>query len=114
MSWMLLHRCEHPLHAFLVQVLVLIKVVYGIVITVGHIPGVLNVYADAASRGFQLPNGQGPALRAFLEPQRRLPLPRRLMTDIVAIATKPSSTTSTQTLSALMALDGVRGWILQH
>jgi len=114
MSWMLLHRSVHPLHAFLVQVFALTKVLFGIVVTVGHIPGVLNVYADAASRRFQLSNGQGPALRAFLEPQCRLCLPRLLMTDIVGIATRPSTNTSTQTLSALTALDGVRGWISQH
>jgi len=50
MSWMLMHRVEHPLHLFLCQVLSLLRVMFNITLTVGHIPGVKNVVADAASR----------------------------------------------------------------
>ena len=114
MPWMLTNRAVYPLHVFLVQVMALLKVSLGITATVGHIPGTLNVYADAASRAFQLPNGQGPAMRVAMNHLPRLPLPTGLMEDIVLIATKPSTTTSTQTLSALTALAGVRGWILQR
>jgi hypothetical protein len=114
MSWMLKHRAAHPLHAFLVQVFALLKVLFSIVVTAGHIPGVLNVYADAASRQFRLANGRGPELKATLESLPLLPFPKSLSDDIKTTAMLPSVSTSTQTLSALTALAGVRGWASQQ
>ena len=33
----------------------------------GHVPGVVNINADATSRQFQLTNGRGPAIMAEIE-----------------------------------------------
>ena len=52
-----------------------LKVTYNVTVTMGHVPGVMNVYADAASRQFKLPNGQGPAIRAEMQKRPRIPWP---------------------------------------
>jgi hypothetical protein len=65
-SWMTKHRAAHPLHLFLLQVFAHLQLISGVLITVGHIPGAVNIYADAASRSFQVPDG--PRIRAFLLP----------------------------------------------
>ena len=54
-----MHRVEHPLHLFLCQVLSLLRVMFNITLTVGHIPGVKNVVADAAIRQFDQPERDG-------------------------------------------------------
>ena len=113
MSWMLRHRAHHPLHLFLLQVLTFIKVTFNVTVTVGHIPGVVNIYADAASRKFNLDNGSGPRLQGEMESLPRLPWPTALMRDISLAATQPLPDTSSQAHAALTALDGVHGWIVQ-
>jgi len=108
-SWMLKHRSDHPLHAFLLQIYVLLQVQYRLTVTVGHYPGCINVYADAASRKFKVPNGE--RYRAELSLLPCLPYPTHLIHDISAIARQPFSTISSLALAALTSLDGVRGWI---
>ena len=80
----------------------------------GHVPGVVNIYADAASRQFQLANGQGPAIQAEMEKLPRIPWPDGLLSDINRTAMSRSSATSSQVHAALTALDGVRGWIMRE
>ena len=75
LSWMTMNRSHHPLHLYLLQVVTFLKVTYNVTVTMGHVPGVVNVYADAASRQFLLSNGQGPAIRAEMQ---KLPLANRL------------------------------------
>ena len=70
---MLTHRAHHPLHLYLLQVVAFVKITYNVTVTAGHVPGVVNVYADAASRAFKLDNGQGPRLREELSRLPRLP-----------------------------------------
>ena len=106
---MLRHRAHHPLHLFLLQVLTFIKVTFNVTVTVGHIPGVVNIYADAASRKFNLVNGSGPRLQGEMAALPRLPWPTALMRDISLAATQPLPDTSSQAHPALTALDGVHG-----
>ncbi len=54
---MMMNRSHHPLHLYLLQVVTFLKVTYNVTVTMGHVPGVVNIYADAASRQFKLPNG---------------------------------------------------------
>ena len=114
LSWMMTHRAHHPIHLYLLQVLAFIKVTFNVTVTAGHVPGVVNVYADAASRHFHLDNGQGSRLRREMNLLPRLPWPVALMTDINRVAMRRCSTTSTRTQDALTALDGVRGWSMQQ
>jgi len=111
-SWMLKHRSDHPLHAFLLQLYVLLRVQYRLSVTVGHYPGCINVYADAASRKFRVPNGD--QYREELSHLPTLPYPPHLIRDISAIARLPSSTTSSLVLAVLTSLGGVRGWIMRE
>jgi hypothetical protein len=114
LSWMLTHRAHHPLHLYLLQVVAFVKITYNVTVTAGHVPGVVNVYADAASRDFKLDNGQGPRLRKEMSLLPRLPWPTGLMADINRVAMSRCSITSTRTHDALMALGGVRGWITRQ
>jgi len=114
LSWMMTHRAHHPIHLYLLQVLAFIKVTFNVTVTAGHVPGVVNVYADAASRHFHLDNGQGSRLRREMNLLPRLPWPDVLMKNISAVAMRRCSTTSTRTRDALTALDGVRGWSMQQ
>jgi hypothetical protein len=111
-SWMNRHRANHPLHAFLLQMFVLLQVQHRIVVTVGHYPGVINVYADAASRKFNVPRGE--QLREELSCLPLLPYPNHLICDIVGIASRPSANISSLARDALISLDGVRGWITRR
>jgi hypothetical protein len=110
-SWMIKHRANHPLHSFLLQLYVLIQVQHRVTVTVGHYPGCINVYADAASRKFQVPQGEQYRMKLDLLPI--LPYPSRLISDIVAIANTPSVSTSSLARNALISLGGVHGWITQ-
>jgi len=65
-SWITKHRAAHPLHLFLLQVFSHLQLIAGIAVTIGHLPGKINIYADATSRSFLVPNG--PEIRAFLAP----------------------------------------------
>ena len=108
-SWMLCYWSNHPLHSFLIQMFVLLQVQFRIVVTVGHYPGSINVYADAASRKFCVPHGEQYQRELSLLPL--LPYPHCLIQDIVAIATKRLVNTSSLARDALISLGGVHGWI---
>ena len=103
-----------PDDLYLLQVVTFLKVTYNVTVTMGHVPGVVNAYADAASRQFLLPNGQGPAIRAEMQKLPRIPWPTGLLYDINRTAMSRSSPTSSQVHAALTALDGVRGWIMRE
>jgi len=107
---MLTHRAHHPIHLYLLQVVAFLKVTYNVTVTAGHVPGEVNVFADAASRNFLLENGKGPELRRELNLLPRVPWPTGLLTAINAVAMRRCSTTSTRVRDALTALAGVRGW----
>ena len=58
LCWMTTFRAAHPLILFFLQLVSHIQARFCLVITAGHIPGLLNVLADAASRDFACPNGK--------------------------------------------------------
>ena len=57
LCWMTSYRAAHPLVLFFLQLLSHIQARFCLVATAGHIPGLLNVLADAASRDFACLNG---------------------------------------------------------
>ena len=74
LSWMTSHKSQHPLIVHLLRTHSAIQVRHNLLLTMGHIPGVQNTLADAASRGFQTPTGsQSLAALSHLTPQTRLP-----------------------------------------
>ncbi len=104
LSWMRKHRADHPLHLFLLHMFSFIQVRFGVIVTTGHIPGVINIYADAASRAFQCQNGN--LIRDQLSHQLPLlPVPTSFMRDIVKAAKQQSDEVWKSALDALMALD---------
>ena len=108
LSWMRRHRADHPLHMFLLHMFSFIQVRFGLIVTVGHIPGVINIYADAASRDFECSDGK--EIRSQLQNQLPLfPVPISFMRDIVKAATQPCSSTWQLALDALMVLDNATG-----
>ena len=48
-------RSAHPISIMLLQALALVQLRFGVLITIGHVPGVRNEYADALSRSFLVP-----------------------------------------------------------
>ena len=108
LSWMRRHRADHPLHMFLLHMFSFVQVRFGVIVTVGHIPGVINIYADAASRFFDCSIGK--EIRTQLQNQLPLfPVPMSFMRDIVKAATQQCPSTWQLALDALMALDNVTG-----
>ncbi len=54
LSWMTINRSHHPLHLYLLQVATFLNVTYHVTVTMGHVPGVVSISADAASRKLKL------------------------------------------------------------
>ena len=57
LAWATDCRGESGFHTLLIRVLCDLQIATGTLLTVGHVPGVDNVAADAISRGFNVPNG---------------------------------------------------------
>ena len=83
-SWMAKHRAAHPLHLFLLQVFSHLQLITGILVTIGHLPGKVNIYADATSRSFLVPNG--PAIRAFLAPLKQVSCAPALLSTMTTVS----------------------------
>jgi hypothetical protein len=83
-SWMAKHRAAHPLHLFLLQVFSHLQLITGILVTIGHLPGKINIYADATSRSFLVPNG--PAIRAFLAPLTQVSCAPALLSTMTTVS----------------------------
>jgi hypothetical protein len=94
-SWLLRHRAVHPLHLFLLYVFSLVQVRHRVVITVGHVKGSDNQYADAASRTFDCPDGD--RLRKDI-----LPLPRSQFPPTFAASLARWSTTASPSILQLL------------
>ena len=78
------HRAAHPLHLFLLQVFSHLQLITGILVTIGHLPGKINIYADATSRSFLVPNG--PAIRAFLAPLKQVSCAPALLSTMTTVS----------------------------
>jgi hypothetical protein len=86
----------------------LLRVLFNITLTSGHLPGKTNSVADPASRQFdQLEDIK---LLEELSLWPRLPFPSDLTFAIVEAAMPRCEDTSQPVLAVLTALGGVRGW----
>jgi len=74
-SWVQKRRSESPTHAVLMQLTTMLQIEYGCLLTLSHIPGVLNIEADAISRRFQVPNGLNIRERVQILPREKMNLP---------------------------------------
>jgi len=60
------NRAHLPIYSLMLTILTLLQVRYQCLITVGFIKGAHNIFGDATSRNFNVPNGQ--QIRALLDP----------------------------------------------
>ena len=74
LAWLTSHKSSHPLIIHLLHIFSSIQERYNMLVTMGHIPGKINTLADAASRGFQTPEGyQSFQKLCHLVPHTQLP-----------------------------------------
>ena len=108
-SWITKHASTHPLHSFLLQVLSFLQFHYGNIITVGHIPGHQNIFADATSRNFNVVNG--PRIKAFLSQFHQFPTCPPLFDSIHNVAMTPSWPIFALTQKALTAVEQIVSFV---
>jgi hypothetical protein len=58
-------RADSVFHTFLLHLMCDLQVLLRACVTISHVPGLVNRHADAASRNFQVPNGD--SLRREIE-----------------------------------------------
>ena len=102
-SWMTKHKSTHPLHAFLLQIYSLLQFHYGLILTTGYLQGALNIFADGASRQFQVPEGL--RIRAFLNQLVQFQTCLPLLEAVKRVSTSPLKHTSALTLDAVTTLE---------
>ena len=107
LSWLAGRRALSPFHGYIIQLLGHLLLQSGLVLTMGHIPGVENSLADAPSREFDCPSG--PTIHAQLAPHPQLTISKRLLRDTIAISGSPSTSTSTVARAALTTAAHVTG-----
>ena len=74
LSWLTKHKSSHPLVLHLLHVYTRLQVNNHMLLTMGHIPGVKNVVADALSRQYCTPQGEMVRqVLSHLVPHRSLP-----------------------------------------
>ena len=102
-TWLTKFSAVHPLHCCLLQVFGFIQARHHCLITVGHIKGEINTFADAASRNFNCPNGQN--LRQQLNLLPLLPSFSNFILALEDVALTPSFNISQLLTKSLMILD---------
>jgi hypothetical protein len=102
-SWLTTHRADHPLHSFLLQIFGLLQTRYGLIVTVGHIKGQNNIYADAISRNFDCPNAEQSRLHVMTLPQFQAS--QVFISSVLSVARLPSEDTFALTVRALTVLE---------
>jgi hypothetical protein len=100
-------RASHPVAVVLLQMLAFIQLRFGVVVTIGHIPGVRNVYADAISRSFQVPDADRIHNSLLALPHYRLG--PALTPILVRLSMLPSLRPSQILRAGLIALECVIG-----
>ena len=107
LSWLRQYRKRSPFHLRLLLLVSYMQIRYDFVLTGAFIPGVTNIWADAVSRNFAVPNG--PALRqSLLSIPQMHPSPLGLQI-LQSIATGSYTTPSLLARETLIALDGLIG-----
>jgi len=86
----------------------LVQLRFGIVITIGPIPGLENVHSDAVSRRFDVP--QGHTLKQFLQPLPHLDLGSVLTPIFTVLALLPPGRPYSPLAAALTALECLTGF----
>ena len=108
-SWLTRQISTHPLHAFLLQILTHVQVHFGIILTYGYLKGALNIYADAASRHFNVPNGE--VLQSYLSRYKQFPICISYLKQIVSVATTQSLTISQIAVRSHTVAEEIISWI---
>jgi hypothetical protein len=106
-SYIRRNRATHPFHLVLLQVMSLIMVQYGILLTIGHIAGQWNIIADAISREFEVKNGA--TIRESLRRVPRLLLADHALRFLNEVAQGPFLTPLLTVRQSLMVLATVTG-----
>ena len=57
LAWLTSHKSSHPLIIHLLRTLADIQSANGLLVTMGHVPGRVNTFADDSSRGFRTATG---------------------------------------------------------
>jgi hypothetical protein len=109
LSWIRRHRALQPLHYILLQLFALLQMRYGVLVTVAHIPGWANIYADAPSRQFHVDNLDH--IRSVLSLVPELTISSSFTTDIVKLGTAMLDAPSQQVLGGLTLLESAIGAI---
>ena len=109
LSWIRRHRALQPLHYMLLQLFAMLQVHYGVLVTVAHIPGWANVYADAPSRQFHV-DGL-PHILSVLSQVTPLTISNDFIDDIVSLGTATLVAPSAQALGGLTLLESSIGAI---
>lgn len=102
LSWLISHRSQHPVHSFLLQTLSFAMQRSRLLLTFGHVPGVINITADAISRHFLVP--AGPAVRARLTSATLCPASKSFTASLMAVSRSASSTPFDSLRAALTGL----------
>ena len=102
LCWMTTFRAAHPLILFFLQLLSHLQSQFCLVLTAGHIPGLKNVLADAASRDFVCLDGK----QSFetLSTVYKHPAWPRWVTDTMPSMTKRSEATWSQAVETLTSV----------
>jgi hypothetical protein len=100
-------RSRFPLYNILLQILALAQVHYNVLVTIGHYPGRLNIYSDAVSRQFQVPNAL--EILAFLQHLPHYRIGNAWTRSIILLALLPSLHPLQSLHSALTGLASISG-----
>jgi hypothetical protein len=100
LAWIRRNRALQPLHYMLLQLFSLLQIRYGVLVTVAHIPGWANLYADAPSRNFHVPLDTLPHIREVLSLVPQLTISRDFIIGIIKLATSTSDVPSQQVQGA--------------
>ena len=104
-SWITSHRSDHPLHCLLLQIFGLVQTHFGLIVTVGHIKGENNIYANAASRNFICKDSVN--IKSFLQKLPQFQASQHFISTVLSVASSPSLPTSVLTAKALTALEQI-------
>jgi hypothetical protein len=103
LSWLNSHRSTHPVHSFLLQTISFAMQRSRLLLTFGHVPGILNTTADAISRHFTTPTG--PAVQELLSTTTSCPVSRNFVASLTRVSSSASTSPFGPLLDALMGLE---------
>ena len=97
------HRAHYPLYVILLQILAYVQLRWNVIVTIGHIPGHLKIYANCLSRRFLVPHG--PSIFRVLSylPHYNLQSAWNPLMQVVALV--PWKRPSAQALVGLMLME---------